>query len=114
MESGFVKVFSPLDDNPAYRAGIKSGDFITKIDGEAVLCLTLSEAVKKMRGKVGSNIDLEIRREGEEAPIEITITRDIIRIQSVKHRSEGNVGYIRVTSFNQNSGAGVQNAISEI
>ncbi len=114
MESGFVKVVSPIDDTPAFRAGIKAGDFITQIDGEPVLGLTLSDAVKKMRGKVGSNIDLEIRREGEKAPIEMTITRDIIRIRSVKHRAEGNVGYIRVTSFNQNSSAGVQTAISEL
>lgn len=114
MESGFVKVVSPIDDTPAFRAGIKAGDFITKIDGEPVLGLTLSDAVKKMRGKVGSNIDLEVRREGEEAPLDMTITRDIIRIKSVKHRTEGNVGYVRVTSFNQNSASGVKNAIEEI
>ena len=114
MESGFVKVVSPIDDTPAFRAGIEAGDFITKIDGEPVLGLTLSDAVKKMRGKVGSNIDLEIRREGEETPLDMTITRDIIRIKSVKHRTEGNVGYVRVTSFNQNAAVGVQNAISEI
>ncbi len=114
MESGLVKVVSPIDDTPAFRAGIEAGDYISKIDGEAVMGLSLSEAVDKMRGKVGATIDLVILRKGQDAPIEITITRDIIRIKSVKSRVEGNVGYIRVTTFSQNTGPGVRKAIHDI
>ena len=114
MESGLVKVVSPIDDTPAFRAGIQAGDYISKIDNEAVMGLNLSEAVEKMRGKVGATIDLVILRKGEDAPIEITITRDIIRIKSVKSRVEENVGYIRVTTFSQNTGAGVRKAIKDI
>ena len=114
MENGLVKVVSPIDDTPAFRAGIQSGDYIVKIDDEAVMGLTLSDAVEKMRGKVGTPIDVVIRREGEDAPLDITIVRDIIKIRSVRHRTEGNVGYIRVTTFNQNTGPGVKTAIKEI
>lgn len=114
MENGFVKVVSPIDDTPAFRAGIEAGDYITHIDGEAVMGLTLSEAVDKMRGRVGTEIDLEIRREGHEGPIELTLVRDIIKIRSVRHRTEGNAGYIRITTFNQNTGSGVREAVKEI
>lgn len=114
MESGLVKVVSPIDDTPAFRAGIEAGDYISKIDDEAVMGLSLSEAVDKMRGKVGATIDLVILRKGQDAPIEITITRDIIRIKSVKSRVEDNVGYIRVTTFSQNTGPGVRKAIHDI
>ncbi len=114
MESGLVKVVSPIDDTPAFRAGLLAGDYISKIDNEAVMGLNLSEAVEKMRGKVGSTIDLVILREGEDAPIDVTITRDVIRIKSVKSRVEGNIGYIRVTTFSQNTGSGVRKAIQDI
>ena len=113
MENGFVKVVSPIDDTPAFKAGIEAGDFITHLDGEAVLGLTLSEAVDKMRGEVGSDIVLTVRR-NEEEPFDITITRDIIRIQSVRSRVEGNVGYLRVTTFNQQTSPGLEAAIEEI
>ncbi len=114
MENGLVKVVSPIDDTPAFRAGIQSGDYIVKIDDEAVMGLTLSDAVDKMRGKVGAPIDLVIRREGDDAPLDVTIIRDIIKIRSVRNRVEDNVGYIRVTTFNQNTGPGVKTAIKEI
>jgi carboxyl-terminal processing protease len=94
MEDGFVKVVSPIDDTPAFRAGIQAGDYITSIDGEAVMGLALNDAVEKMRGKVGTDIKLVIRRLNEEAPIEVTLTRDIIKIRSVRHRVEDNIGYI--------------------
>ena len=113
MENGFVKVVSPIDDTPAFKAGIEAGDFITHLDGEAVLGLTLSEAVDKMRGEVGSDIVLTVRR-NEEEPFDITITRDVIRIQSVRSRVEGNVGYLRVTTFNQQTSPGLEKAIEEI
>lgn len=114
MENGFVKVVSPIDDTPAFDAGIEAGDYITHIDGEPVLGLSLSDSVDKMRGKVGTKIDLEIRREGEGEPLEITIVRDIIKIRSVRHRVEDETGYIRVTTFNQNTEDGVKTAIKEI
>lgn len=114
MENGLVKVVSPIDDTPAFRAGVMAGDYIVKIDDEAVMGLTLNDAVKLMRGKVGSTIDLVISREGEDAPLDITLTRDIIKIKSVRYREEGNVGYIRVTTFSQNTGPGVRNAIKSL
>jgi len=114
MENGLVKVVSPIDDTPAFRAGIQAGDYIVKIDNEPVMGLDLSEAVDKMRGKVGSTIDLSIAREGEDSAIEVTITRDIIQIKSVRHRTEGNVGYIRVTTFSEKTGPGVRDAIKSI
>ncbi len=114
MENGLVRVVSPIDDTPAFRAGIQAGDYIVKIDDEAVMGLTLSDAVEKMRGKVGAPIDLVINREGEDAPIEVTLVRDVIQIKSVRSRVEGNVGYIRVTTFSQNTGPGVRDAIKDI
>lgn len=114
MENGLVKVVSPIDDTPAARAGVESGDYIVQIDDEPVMGLTLSEAVDMMRGKVGTEIDLIISREGAEAPIEMTLVRDVIKIRSVRHRVEGNSGYIRITTFNQNSESGVKKAIQDI
>lgn len=114
MENGLVKVVSPIDDTPAFRAGMMAGDLITAIDEEPVMGLSLSEAVDKMRGKVGTEIDLIVVREGEEKALEITLVRDIIRIQSVRHRVEGNAGYIRITTFNQNTESGVEDAVKEI
>ncbi len=101
MENGLVKVVSPIDDTPAYRAGIEAGDFISHIDDEPVMGLTLSEAVEKMRGKVGTKIKVTILRESLNEPLEITLTRDIIKIQSVRAHKEGKVGYVRITSFSE-------------
>ncbi|SET40034.1 S41 family peptidase [Oceanicella actignis] len=101
MENGFVKVISPIDDTPAAAAGIQAGDFITHINGESVLGLTLSEAVDKMRGPVGSDIVVTIAREGAEEPFDVTITRDVIKIRAVRARVEGDVGVLRVTAFNE-------------
>lgn len=115
MENGFVKVVSPIDDTPAFRAGVKAGDYVTHLDAEPVLGLSLNEAVDKMRGKVGTEIELTIRREGEDEALEINIIRDIIQIRAVRHRIEGdNIGYIRITTFNQNAEDGVEKAIEEI
>jgi carboxyl-terminal processing protease len=113
MESGFVKVVSPIDDTPAFRAGIKSGDLITHLDGESVQGMALSEAVEMMRGKVQTDIVLTIRREGEE-PFDVTITRDVIRITPVRKRVEDTVGYIRITTFNEQTEAAVQKAITAL
>ncbi|MBM3525555.1 MAG: S41 family peptidase [Alphaproteobacteria bacterium] len=113
MENGFVKVVSPIDDTPAAKAGLRSGDFVTHIDNETVLGLTLQEAVEKMRGPVNSNIKLMIRR-GTQEPFEVTLTRARITIQSVRSRSEGDLGYIRITSFTEQTETGVKNAIDRI
>lgn len=114
MENGLIKVVSPIFDTPAYRAGVQSGDYITHLDGEAIMGLTLNEAVDKMRGKVGTPIKLTIRRESVAEAIEITLVRDIIKIESVKFEMVGtDIGYIRITTFNQNSDAGVKKAIAD-
>jgi carboxyl-terminal processing protease len=111
MENGLVKVVSPIDDTPAFRAGIQSGDLITHIDGKPITDMSLSDAVDKMRGEVGTKIEITIRRKGVSEPITKTIKRDVIEIQSVKHRKEGNIGYIRITTFNQNTESGLKSAI---
>ncbi|MGE0754445.1 MAG: S41 family peptidase [Alphaproteobacteria bacterium] len=104
MENGLVKVVSPIDDTPAARAGIQPGDFVSFIDDEPVMGLTLSEAVEKMRGKVDSSVKLTILREGTPEPIEVTIVRDVISIKSAKARAEGDdIAYLRVTSFTEKS-----------
>ncbi len=113
MENGFVKVVSPIDDTPAHRAGVQPGDFITHLDGEPILGLTLNQAVDKMRGPVNTDLRLTIRREGQE-PFDLTITRDVIKIRSVRNRLEGNVGYIRITTFNQQTTPGLKKAIEDI
>ncbi|MBX2833457.1 MAG: S41 family peptidase [Micavibrio sp.] len=114
MENGLVKVVSPIDETPAARAGIMAGDYIVQINDEPVMGMTLEDAVDQMRGKVGTTIDLIVTREGAEAPIEITLERAIIKIRSVRHRVEGNAGYIRVTTFNQHAAGGVKTAMEEI
>ena len=114
MENGLVKVVSPIDETPAFRAGILAGDYITHIDAEPVMGMALSDAVDKMRGKVGTDIVLTIAREGAEAPQDFTVTRDIIKIRSVRSRVEGNAGYIRVTTFNQNTENGIRKAVDDI
>lgn len=103
MENGLVKVVSPIDDTPAFRAGVKAGDFISQIDGEPVLGLTLSDAVDKMRGKVGSKITVSIIREGFTEPKDFVITRDIIKIKSVRAHAEGDIAYVRIVSFSENT-----------
>ncbi len=114
MENGLVKVVSPIDDTPAYRAGVKSGDFISHIDDEQVLGLTLSEAVDKMRGPVGTDIKITILRESAPEPIKLTITRDLIKIQSVRARTEGDIGYLRITSFSEQTYKGVEEAVTKL
>lgn len=115
MENGFVKVVSPIDDTPAFKAGIKAGDYITALDGETVMGLNLNDAVDKMRGKVGTSIKISVSREGAEEPLDFIIKRDIIKVQSVKHRVESDdVGYIRITAFNQNTEEGLKKALEDI
>ena len=106
MEEGLVKVVSPIDDTPAFHAGIQAGDFIIEIDGESVLGMSLGDAVDKMRGKINTEIVITILRENKE-PFEVKIIRDKIKIQSVRARKEGNVAYLRITSFNEKTKRGL-------
>lgn len=114
LENGLVKVVSPIDDTPAFKAGVKAGDYITHIDGESVLGLSLSDAVDRMRGKAGTPIDITVRREGSAEALNYKIVRDIIRIRSVRHSTYDNVGYIRITTFNAQTRPGLKAAIEAI
>jgi carboxyl-terminal processing protease len=113
-ENGIIKVVSPIDDTPAARAGVKAGDLITMIDGQTVQGLTLNEAVDKMRGSPGSAIKLTIKRENINTPVEVAMTREVIKIQVVKSRMEGDVGYIRLSSFNEQTDPGLKKAINDL
>ncbi|MEC8265308.1 MAG: S41 family peptidase [Pseudomonadota bacterium] len=112
LENGFVKVISPIDDTPASRAGIKAGDMITHLDDEPVLGMTLSEAVSIMRGKVGSKIKLTVNREDNQT-LQIEIVRAVIQLKAVKAKMENNIGYIRVSSFNQKVDTQIIKAIND-
>ncbi|MBL4837740.1 MAG: S41 family peptidase [Kordiimonadaceae bacterium] len=115
MENGVVKVVSPIDDTPAAKADIRGGDLITHINGDAIVGKTLTEAVKVMRGPIGSTINITIVREDEPAPFDVEIIREKILVRSVRHRIEDEtIGYIRVTTFNMQSGEGVEKAIKSI
>ena len=113
MEGGLVKVVSPIDDTPAFKAGIEPGDLITHIDGEQVLGMSLPDAVDKMRGPAGSDIKLTIRRADRE-PFDVTLTRSVIKIKSVRSRLDGKVGYIRISSFSEQTDVGLQEAIDDL
>ena len=112
MENGFVKVISPIDDTPAYKAGIKAGDYITHLDGKSVIGLNLNEAVDKMRGPVGTKLKVTIGRSNQEA-FDVTIKRDIIKISSVKSKLEEDVGYIRITTFSEQTSKSTRDAIKK-
>ncbi len=114
MENGLVKVVSPIDDTPAHRAGIQAGDVITHINAEPVLGMTLSEAVERMRGPVDTTIDLTLRRPGRDEPLDVSMARAVITISPVRWRAEGDVGYLRVTTFNEQTEAKLRTAIEEL
>ena len=115
MENGVVKVVAPIEDTPAARAGLMSGDLITHLDKEQILGLTLQEAVEKMRGPVNSPITLTIVRKGTEDPFEVKVVRDVIHINPVRYNAEGDdVGYIRVTTFNEQTTANLQKAVDDL
>ena len=115
MENGFVKVISPIDDTPAQRAGIQTGDLIIRIDETPVKGLSLNDAVKLMRGEPGSKILLTIVRENEDRPLKISITRAVIKVNSVKSRMlEPGFGYVRISQFQSNTGENIINAVSEL
>jgi carboxyl-terminal processing protease len=115
MEEGLVKVVAPIDDTPAAKAGLLSGDFISQIDGEQVQGLTLEQAVNKMKGAADTKTKLTIIRKGKDAPFDVSITREIIRVKPVRYHTEGgDIGYIRITSFNEQTTDGLHKAISDI
>src|SRR6202166_4862911 len=115
MEDGLIKVVAPIDDTPAAKAGVMANDIITKLDDDQVQGLTLNQAVDKMRGPVNTKIKLTIMRKGADKPIDVTIVRDVIRVKSVRSHSEGDdVGYIRVTQFNEQTTDGLKKAISDL
>jgi len=113
QEEGFVKVVSPIDDTPADAAGIEAGDFITHVDGESVLGLTLDEAVDRMRGPVGSEIIITIVREGETEPFDVSIIRDTIKLTAARARTEGETVVLRVTTFNDNTYDNMADGLAE-
>jgi carboxyl-terminal processing protease len=115
MEDGLIKVVSPMDDTPAAKAGIMSGDLITHIDGEAVQGLSLEQAVNKMKGPINTKTKLKIVRKGIEAPIDVSLVREVIRVRPVTyHVDGGDIGYIRISSFNEQTTEGLKKAITEI
>ena len=115
QENGYIKVISPIDDTPAARAGVKPGDLITHLNGNSVQGLSLQDAVEQMRGERGTAIRITIRREGTDRPIDLSITRAVIRPQVVRFRLEGNdIGYIRLTSFNERTESGLRNAMTQL
>jgi carboxyl-terminal processing protease len=115
MEDGLVKVIAPIDDTPAAKAGILSGDLITQIDGEAVQGLSLEQAVNKMKGAVNTKTKLKISRKSTDAAFDVVITREIIKVRPVRYHTEGaDIGYIRITSFNEQTTDGLQKAIADI
>lgn len=112
-ENGLVRVTSPIDDTPAYRAGIQTGDYITHIDGESVIGLSLNEAVKKMRGKPGTKIIITISR-GDKEPFDVKMVRDIIHVQPVKYEAKNDIGYIRIIQFSDHTTEKLQEAIQNL
>ena len=115
MEDGFVKVVTPIDDTPAAKAGIMSGDVITQIDDDTIQGLTLDQAVAKMKGPADSKIKLKIVRKGADAPVDIALVREVIRVRPVRYHTDGgDIGYIRITSFNEQTTDGLRKAITEI
>jgi carboxyl-terminal processing protease len=114
MEDGLVKVVSPIDDTPAARAGLKPGDFVAAIDGSPIQGLPLGEAIDKMRGAPGSKVTLTILRTGMKKPFDVTLARAQIHVDSAKWHREGDIGYIRLTQFSENTASGLERAIGEL
>ena len=115
QDNGLIKVISPIDDTPASRAGIKAGDMITALDGKTVQGLSLNDAVDKMRGPPNSKITLTIKREGVDKPIEVSMLREIIKIQVVKARLEpDDIGYVRLSQFTEQADAGMRKAVKQL
>lgn len=113
-EDGAVKIITPMDDTPASRAGIESGDYITAIDGTSILGLPLNDAVSKMKGEAGTKLTITVVRTGKDDPFDLTLTREVITVKSVKTRMEGDYGYLRIASFSQNTAAETKSALEDL
>ena len=113
MESGILKVIAPLDDTPAAHAGILANDLITHLDGQEVVGMALNEAIDKMRGPI-TRITLTIQRPGKKDPFDVKLTRDLIQVKSVKANAEGDVGYLRISSFTEQTQAGIDEAVTRL
>src|SRR5947207_335922 len=114
MEDGLVKVISPIDDTPAAKVGIKTGDFIAAINNTPIQGIALNDAIVKMRGPSGTKVSLTIVRPGTKKPFDVTLTRAVIRVDSVKYRREGDIGYIRISAFNERTDSGLQKAVGDL
>ena len=114
MENGFIKIITPIDDTPAAEAGVMPGDFITHINGESIQGQSLQEGVEKLRGLVGTSVEISIARAGEDEVLIKSIKRAIITVQAVKFRREDNIGYIRLISFSEQAGKGIKKAIKSL
>ncbi|HWA31127.1 MAG TPA: S41 family peptidase [Rhizomicrobium sp.] len=114
MDDGLVKVISPIDDTPAAKAGVKPGDYIAAIDNTPVQGMTLNDATDRMRGAPGSKVKITILRKGEKKPFDLTLTRAIVHVASVKFHREGDIGYIRLSAFNEEAASGVENAVKQL
>jgi carboxyl-terminal processing protease len=113
-DGGYMKVITPIDDTPAAKAGVKSGDLITELDGHTVVGLTLNQAVAKMRGPAGSHITITLKRDKIDKPVLITMTREVIHVKVVQSHLEGDVGYIRLDEFNEETAPGMEKALNEL
>lgn len=113
-DEGFVKVVAPIDDTPAQRAGIQTNDLIVKIDGEDVYGMSLDEAISKLKGKKGTKVDISVVRDREKDPFDLTIVRDIVTVQSVTSRAEGDFGYVRISNFSEQTEEGLKNALKDL
>ncbi|MDE2135170.1 MAG: S41 family peptidase [Alphaproteobacteria bacterium] len=114
MEDGLIKVISPIDDTPAAKAGLKTGDFIAAIDGKTIEGMALNDAIDKMRGPVGTKVTLTILRNGEKKPFDVVLARAVIHVDSVKWHREGDIGYIRLSAFNEETSSGLEKAVREL
>ncbi|MBV9695273.1 MAG: S41 family peptidase, partial [Alphaproteobacteria bacterium] len=114
LEEGLIKVISPIDDTPAAKAGIKPGDFIAAIDGVSIQGMALNDAIDKMRGAPGSKVTLTLLRQGTKKPFDVSLARAVIRVDSVRSHREGDIGYIRLTAFNEQTASGLERAIREL
>ena len=113
MQDGFLKVVSPIDDTPADKVGIQPEDLIVSVDGESIVGVTLTEAVEKLRGEIGSEVTVIIQR-SEQEPFEVTLVRDEIKIRSVRHRLYDRIGYIRITTFSEQTSPGLMKSLTEL
>jgi len=114
MEDGLIKVISPIDDTPAAKAGLKTGDFIAAIDGNTIQGMALNDAIDKMRGPVGTKVTLTILRKEEKKPFDVSLNRAVIHVDSVKWHREGDIGYIRLSAFNEETSSGLEKAVREL